>query len=132
MFTTSWLSTTKRTLFTIISSTRALSLEMQNQAAEVKLLVERKIGSLLADMTLRGGDHKSKLGSRERRTPGRGLGILTMMPSSLGSGCRHANVRRLPNTFSTVVNACCCSALRRKRQQAPDFRSFQTAWLDGT
>ena len=38
----------------------ALGLEIQNQAAEVKLRAERKVGSLLAELHLQGGDRKSK------------------------------------------------------------------------
>lgn len=38
----------------------ALGLRIQNQAAELKLMAERKAGKLLGDMRLRGGDRKSK------------------------------------------------------------------------
>lgn len=38
----------------------SLSLDLQNQAAEIKLRAERKAGKLLADLALRGGDRKSK------------------------------------------------------------------------
>jgi hypothetical protein len=37
----------------------SLGLEMQNAAAEIKLRAERKAGSALADLALRGGDRKS-------------------------------------------------------------------------
>ena len=39
----------------------ALGLEIQNQAAELKLRAERKVGTLLAELQLQGGDRKSKL-----------------------------------------------------------------------
>jgi hypothetical protein len=38
----------------------SLGLDLQNQAAEIKLRAERKAGTVLADLTLRGGDRKSK------------------------------------------------------------------------
>lgn len=38
----------------------SLSLDLQNQAAEIKLRAERKAGKLLADLALRGGNRKSK------------------------------------------------------------------------
>jgi hypothetical protein len=38
----------------------SLGLEIQNRAAEVKLRAERQAGKLLAQMTLRGGDRRSK------------------------------------------------------------------------
>jgi hypothetical protein len=38
----------------------SLGLEMQNQAAEVKLLCERRVGKLLRDAPLRGGDRRSE------------------------------------------------------------------------
>lgn len=37
-----------------------LGLELQNRAAEVKLLAERRAGAFLAELRLRGGDRKSK------------------------------------------------------------------------
>ena len=37
----------------------AMNLEIQNRAGEIKLLCERRIGSLLADLSLPGGDHTS-------------------------------------------------------------------------
>lgn len=40
--------------------TAALGLEMQNQAAEIKLIAERRAGTLLASLHLRGGDRKSE------------------------------------------------------------------------
>ena len=40
--------------------TAALGLEMQNRAAEVKLLCERRVGQLLRDLPLHGGDRKSE------------------------------------------------------------------------
>jgi len=39
--------------------TAALGLEIQNFAAEIKLRADRKVGKLLADMKLRGGDRRS-------------------------------------------------------------------------
>jgi hypothetical protein len=38
----------------------SLGLDIQNRAAEVKLRAERQAGKLLAEMTLRGGDRRSK------------------------------------------------------------------------
>jgi hypothetical protein len=43
----------------------SLGLDIQNRAAEVKLRAERQAGKLLAQMTLRGGDRRSK-NHRER------------------------------------------------------------------
>jgi hypothetical protein len=43
----------------------SLGLDIQNRAAEVKLRAERQAGRLLAEMTLRGGDRRSK-NHRER------------------------------------------------------------------
>ena len=40
--------------------TVAMGLKIQNQAAEVKLCCERRIGQILAELALRGGDRKSE------------------------------------------------------------------------
>jgi N6-adenosine-specific RNA methylase IME4 len=51
----------------------ALGLEMQNKAAEAKLVAERRAGEVLEEMRLRGGDRKS--GHRKRGTVLDNLGI---------------------------------------------------------
>src|SRR5262245_41889257 len=43
----------------------SLGLDVQNRAAEVKLRAERQAGKLLSEITLRGGDRRSK-NHRER------------------------------------------------------------------
>jgi hypothetical protein len=45
----------------IYAKQQRMGLQIQNQAAKVKLHAERKMGAALASMKLRGGDRKSKL-----------------------------------------------------------------------
>ena len=53
--------------------TAALGLEVQNQAAEVKLCCERRLGQILSELPLQGGDRKSK--DRDDRVTLGDLGI---------------------------------------------------------
>jgi hypothetical protein len=51
----------------------SLGLDIQNRAAEVKLRAERQAGKLLAQMTLRGGDRRSKSHSKRLKLDDLGI-----------------------------------------------------------
>jgi hypothetical protein len=50
----------KAEAFRTYAKAAQLGLDMQNRAAELKLRAERKAGSFLASLRLRGGDRRSK------------------------------------------------------------------------
>lgn len=51
----------------------SLGLDIQNRAAEIKLRAERKAGKLLTQMTLRGGDRRSKIHSERLKLDDLGI-----------------------------------------------------------
>lgn len=67
------------------------SLEIQNQCAEIKLRAERKAGSILATLTIRGGErHNSQDGSCERYS------ILQDLNISWNQSTRWQTISRIP------------------------------------